>query len=116
MTTRRQRLGQRGENLAARYLQAKGYRLLARNVRTPYGELDLIAERDGQVVFVEVKTRASRRFGPPEVSVNARKQAHLLQSAAFYAAEHDLRHWRIDVIAIETWHTPPRITHFENAL
>lgn len=116
MSTRQQQLGRRGEQLAAEYLQQHGYQILARNVRTPYGELDLIAEQDGQTVFVEVKTRSGNRFGPPEVSVNERKQAHLTQSAAHYAAENAIENWRIDVIAIETRFKPPRITHFENAI
>ena len=113
---RRQKLGRRGETLAARYLSEKGYRIMARNVRTPHGEIDLVAQKDEITVFVEVKTRASRRFGPPEAAVTPRKQAHMFASAAHYAQENALETWRIDVIAVETDTTPPRITHFENVI
>ncbi len=124
MTTPRQSLGRWGEELAARYLAEQGYTILARNSRTPHGEIDLIASEGEQagtatIVFVEVKTRASRSFGYPEVSVSARKTAHLIASAEYYIQQHpELRcAWRIDVIAIRrTGGGPPEIVHFKNAV
>lgn len=119
MTTARQRLGKHGEDLAARYLQAQGYLILARNVRTPYGELDLVARQGEVVVFVEVKTRRNDAFGMPEDAVGFRKQARLLASAQAYLQAHpDLPgHWRVDVIAIRLrpGHSP-EVRHFENAI
>ncbi len=112
---RKQDLGMRGEMLAAAYLQSQGWQVLAHNVRTPYGEIDLVAEQDGLTIFVEVKTRRSARYGRPETAVDARKLAHMRDSAAHYAAEHGLETWRLDVLAIELPPgQPPRFTHFEN--
>lgn len=101
----RKRLGGAGERLAAAWLEERGYRVLARNWRCPYGELDLVAERAGELVFVEVKTRRGERLGAPEEAVTATKRRHLVASAAAYldaagegAAE---RPYRIDVIAVD---------------
>ncbi len=117
---RRQALGRWGEARAAAYLEARGYRILARNQRTPYGELDLIALRAGQVVFVEVKTRSGRAFGHPEEAVTPRKQAHLLAAARHYLQSHPAlpADWRVDVVAVyrPAADLPPEILHFENIL
>ena len=131
MSTSRQALGRWGEARAAEYLIARGYAIVGRNVRTPYGEIDLVArlERTRTVnpgrsapttVFVEVKTRSTKTFGFPEESVTPRKQAHLLAAAQSYIQEHPELDgdWRIDVIAIQrdSSKTRPTITHFENAV
>ena len=113
---RNQRIGQWGEQAAERYLSEHGYQITARNVRTSYGEIDLIAQKDGFTIFVEVKARTSRLFGPPELSVTARKQAHMLACAEAYAQQNGIDHWQIDVIAVERIQGQPKITHFENAL
>jgi putative endonuclease len=99
----RRSLGRAGETAAAGYLAGCGYRLLARNVRAGGVELDLVAERGGVVVFVEVKTRRSRRLGPPEAAVDARKQARLLRGGAAWLREHRprARRARFDVISCE---------------
>lgn len=102
---RRQRVGKWGETVAAYYLENRGYQVLARNVRTAYGEIDLIAQQQGgMLVFVEVKTRTNASFGFPEESVDERKLGHLIASAQSYLQEQpgDLEQgWRIDVIAIQ---------------
>jgi putative endonuclease len=131
MSTSKQALGRWGEARAAEYLIARGYAILERNARTPYGEIDLVARLDDPrssdprrpsptTVFVEVKTRSSRTFGFPEESVTQRKQAHLLAAAQSYIQEHPQLEgdWRIDVIAIQRYpsKTEPTITHFENAI
>ncbi len=117
LSTHNRQIGQWGENAAADYLIAQGYELVGRNVRTHYGEIDLIARRGEIAIFVEVKTRTSASFGPPEVAVSARKQQHMLAAAEEYAAEHEIDHWQIDVISVEGRPgTKPTITHFENAV
>ena len=78
------RLGKRGEEAAARYLEARGLRLLDAGYRTPAGELDLIAEEGDVLVFVEVKTRSSLRCGRPAEAVDARKQARIVRAAQLY--------------------------------
>ena len=120
MTKSHQRLGRWGETLAAQYLAEHGYAVIARNYRTHYGEIDLIAMYDKTTVFVEVKTGKSGLFGRPEVSVNAKKQAHLVAAVQEYMQNHpgEQAEWRIDVIAIQVLPEPqaPVITHFENAI
>lgn len=115
--THNQRIGQWGESAAADYLAAQGCEVRSRNVRTPYGEIDIVAQRGDVALFIEVKTRTSDKFGLPEVSVSARKQQHMLSAAEHYAAEHGIDHWQIDVISVEGKPgMKPVITHFENAI
>ena len=117
MSTHRQKVGNWGESVTASYLGERGYDLVARNVRTPYGEIDIIAEKEGFTVFVEVKTRTSASLGPPEISVTPRKQEHMRAAAEHYAQQNEIDHWQIDVIAVEGKPgTKPAITHFENAI
>ncbi len=114
--SRNQRVGKWGENAAAQYLAEHGYEVKARNVRTPYGEIDLVAIKDDFTIFVEVKARTSEFLGPPEIAVTPRKQAHMRACAEHYAQQNGIAHWRIDVIAIETANRVPEIIHFENAI
>lgn len=114
--TRNQSVGRWGEQAAANFLCAQGYQITARNVRTPYGEIDLVAEKDGRTIFVEVKARTSKSFGPPEVAVTARKQAHMLACAEHYAQQNGVDHWQIDVIAVERTKGQTEVVHFENAV
>mgnify|MGYP005853471703 CR=1 FL=1 len=100
MTTRRQRLGKWGEDLAADGLVAMGYEIVARNWRCAAGELDIVARHRGELVFVEVKTRWG---GPPEESIDLAKQAKLIELAQRYVqlkGEED-RPWRIDAVLVE---------------
>ena len=120
---RRQLIGKWGEQVAEDYFTSLGYKILARNFRTPYGELDLIIEAEIQnvktILFIEVKTRTTRLFGSPEEAVNARKKAHLLSCVQFYMQNHPSEtNWRLDVIAIEHYKPgeKPEIIHFENAV
>jgi putative endonuclease len=112
-----QKIGRWGEEAVAAYLKERGYEIMARNVRTPYGEIDIVAKQADLMIFVEVKTRTSNKMGLPEESVNLRKQAHMLACAEHYAAENAIDHWQIDVIAVEGKRgLEPKITHFENAI
>ncbi|HEX2697372.1 MAG TPA: YraN family protein [Anaerolineales bacterium] len=113
---RNQRVGKWGEQAAADYLSAKGYEITARNVRTPYGEIDLIAQKDGSTIFVEVKARTSSSLGPPEIAVTPRKQQHMLACAEYYVQQNAIDHWQIDVVAVEKVNGKPEIVHFENAI
>ena len=87
MTAHRQRLGWRGEELAAEWYVAAGYRVLARNWRCRDGELDLVVADDADLVFCEVKTRSSHRFGVPAEAVTAAKQRRLRLLAGRFLAE-----------------------------
>ena len=98
--------------MAARWYVAQGYEVVDRNWRSANGELDLVACRNSQVVFCEIKTRASTRFGPPEAAVGWAKQRRLRLLAVEWLAAHD-RHGsiRFDVAAI----TGVRIDVYEGA-
>jgi putative endonuclease len=113
-------LGKKGEDAAAEHLAGRGYTILARNVRTPSGELDLVAQAGEFLVFVEVKTRRGRSHGLPEEAITPRKKSHLLGSAQYYLQENGRMEspWRIDVVAIEYSRTGAleRIEVFENAV
>jgi putative endonuclease len=99
-----QRLGAEGEARAAAYLRRRGYRIIGQNVRPGGVEIDLIAQRGRLVIFVEVKTRRSDRFGAPEEAVDARKQARLTRGAREWLRAHPGRAGRVrfDVIACRT--------------
>lgn len=96
-------LGNFGERVAASHLESKGYEILERNWSTREGEIDIIASRGTDLVFVEVRTRRSRSFGTPEESVTGRKAAHVRAAAAAYVQEHPDAppNQRVDVIALE---------------
>ena len=99
----RRSLAQEGERLAAEHLARAGYRIVARNVRAAGVEIDVVAERRGLVVFVEVKTRRTRGFGAPEEAVDPAKCARLVRGARAWLGEHAPpgARARFDVIAVE---------------
>jgi len=113
--THNQKIGRWGEEVAAAYLLGKGYQILEKNTRTPYGEIDIVASLEGVTVFVEVKARTSRSFGLPEEALTPRKLKHMRAAAGHYAAEHEIDTWQCDAIAVEGIPgVTPRIEHFEN--
>ena len=103
MTNARHSLGQRGEQYAAQYLTDHGYAIRTRNWRCLVGEIDLVTEKDGALIFVEVRTRRSNRLGTPEESITPTKRAKLIAAAQTYLDERGQtdRDWRIDIVAIE---------------
>jgi len=112
-------LGNRGERAAARHLRRKGYRILARQYRSRWGEIDLVAIDGETVVFVEVKTRRSHAAGTPAEAVTPAKQAQLTRLALAFLKQYRLleRRARFDVVAI-TWPEgarQPEIQHYPNA-
>lgn len=80
----RRRIGTEQETRVLEYLQKQGYEILVRNFYTKYGEIDLIAKKDGYLVFVEVKYRSDERFGAPEEAVGFRKQRNIIAAARYY--------------------------------
>jgi len=97
---RKDELGRLGEECAARYLAGAGYRLVARNWRCAEGEIDLIVERAGEVVFVEVKTRSGTNFGHPFEAITVAKLARLRRLAAAWCEQAEAWPGRIRVDAI----------------
>lgn len=116
----RQQIGRWGEALAERYFLERGDTILGKNVRTPYGEIDLIVRSQDHLGFVEVKTRTNSAFGLPETAITQKKREHMIHAAEAYLQDNpeiELA-WQIDVIAIQG--APDRenveITYFENAI
>jgi putative endonuclease len=102
-TTARQGLGRTGERLAAESLLSKGYHILERNFRCRRGEIDLVAEDEQDLIFVEVKTRRGVSFGLPEDALTVYKRRKLVEVASYYLDLHTCsdRSWRIDVVAVQ---------------
>ena len=95
-------LGDRGETVACRFLKEHGYKILETNYKCKLGEIDAIAQRDGRLVFIEIKTRTSERFGVPQEAVHPQKQEKILKLAAWYLKEKNLGDIPIafDVVAV----------------
>ena len=120
----KKKVGRWGEEIAAAYLLKKGYSIIDRNFFTPEGEIDIIAlheEKEEQVlIFVEVKTRTSEKFGYPEEAVTSKKLNRMLKAIDRYFQDQPEHEdiWQIDVIAIQRMREdqPPEIEHFENVV
>jgi putative endonuclease len=111
-------LAERGENVAARFLRNKGYKIILRNFRSELGEIDIIA-RDGKVlVFVEVKTRSSDEVASPEAAVDEEKRRQVVRVAKQYLTRYGVPQpeHRFDVVGI-VWPSgrKPQIEHFVGA-
>ena len=122
----RKNIGFLGENIAKRFLEDRGYKILAQNYKKPWGEIDLIAEKEDIIVFCEVKTNSKKFPGPPaggfnpEVRVNPLKARHIIRTAELlmnsrFAGE---RGWRIDIVAVtlDSFTGKAAIKHFKNAI
>ncbi len=98
----RKELGEIAEDHAARYLASRGYRIRERNFRARGGEVDIIAEHGGALVFVEVRARTSNRFMSPAESVNAAKQRRIRRAANTFIAARERRErvMRYDVVEV----------------
>ena len=109
--------GNRGEEIAIGELTRRGYRIIERNYRCRLGEVDVIAVKEGTIVFVEVKTRRSDDYGSPEMSVTARKQRQLVKVALSYLQHRNLldRDARFDVVAVEFGSAADRVTIIKDA-
>lgn len=110
-------LGVKGEKIAQAYLKKEGYTVLAVNWRAHKFEIDIIAQRAKQIVFVEVKTRSTNQFGKPEESVDTYKERHLLNGAEYYLNKHDIDlEARFDIISIVMDNESHQLKHIESAL
>ncbi len=98
----KQHVGQAGERAAAALLREEGFRIIERNFRTPLGEIDVIAEEDDVLCFIEVKTRRSEAYGGPAEAVTPRKQRQIAKVAAVYISRNcpEGRTCRFDVVTV----------------
>ena len=122
-TIQNQIIGKLGEDIATKYLESKGYKILERNFNCKQGEIDIIAEEDNAIicdkedtkklVFVEVKTRKSISFGTPAEAVNENKQKHMKGASKYYLYSNNLqdREIRFDVIEIFLTKTRYKLNH-----
>ncbi|HHL35609.1 MAG TPA: YraN family protein [Desulfobulbaceae bacterium] len=111
-------VGRYGEDIAAAWLSEHGYVIVERNYRRRFGEVDIIAEQDGYLVFIEVKTRSSSRFGTPFDAVTLKKQQQLSRIAGEYLQHHGQTNTRcrFDVLAVRLEAgKPPKVDVIVNA-
>jgi len=117
--TKKQALGMRAEQLAADYLERRGYGIVARNWRRPEGELDLVVSSDGLCVFVEVRSWTGTDRGHALETVDARKRSRVLRAARMYIDEErpQAAVFRFDVIGVTFAldEEPPVLVHIEDA-
>jgi putative endonuclease len=116
-THHNQVLGFRGERIAEKWLERKGWRVIQRRFRDGHRDLDLIAERDGTVAFVEVKARSGEQFGTPIEAVDWRKKRELVRSARMWISRHGRfgESYRFDVIGVLISPDHVFVRHVENA-
>ncbi|MDC0580092.1 YraN family protein [Bacteroidia bacterium] len=116
MKTQKQILGQEGENIAIRHLINQKYKILARNFRDGYAEIDIIATDNHELIVVEVKTRNSSKYGEPEESVSTKKQQLLSQAIEAYMEIHELKiPVRFDIISIIKNQYKTDLNHIKDA-
>ena len=117
MSDATKKLGNAGENLAATFLENHGYKILEKNYRIRTAEIDIIAEKDGAIIFVEVKTRSNIRKGTPAEAVNLRKQKKIIEAASVFLQDENFCECacRFDVIEIISAGKDFKINHIENA-
>ncbi len=112
----RRSIGEKNEELAVRFLEKKGYKILARNYRIPVGEIDIVGKQGDCLCFIEVRSRQSEKFGSPADSIDFRKRQHLIRTAQGYLQS---KRWegeaRFDVIAITYRYGKPEIELIQNA-
>lgn len=104
MTNEKQNIGKLGEDIAVKYLENHGFNILERNYRKPWGEIDIVAKQDKELIFFEVKTQKNYLEWEPEENVNKHKKHQLSRIIMTYLKEHRIsesQDWRIDVLAIK---------------
>lgn len=109
--------GEKGEETAKNYLEKEGYIVIERNYKNKYGETDLIAQRGGEIFFIEVRSKVGNDFGDPEETVKAKKKEKLKKNALAYAAFNNYEgFYRIDLICVvfNVEGDILRITHYED--
>ncbi|MCD6500671.1 YraN family protein [bacterium] len=114
-------LGNLGEKIARDYLKKKGYKILARNFKRKWGEIDVVAKKKKSIVFVEVKTILEKQGFFPEDEINWKKKNQLRKIAQIYLQEFKIPFespWQIDILAIEITSNfkKAKVRHFKNAI
>lgn len=114
----RHETGKLGEDLACKYLESQGYKVIERNFEARQGEIDIIAIDKCELVFLEVKTRTNIKYGNPAEAVHKIKQKHLLKTVEYYLYSRNLEDEfvRIDVIEVYLYSNKYRINHIKQII
>lgn len=114
----RHEIGKLGEELAVGYLQKQNYKIIERNFECRQGEIDIIALDKNELVFIEVKTRTSIKYGKPAEAVNQIKKKHLIQAVKYYLYSRHLENEfiRIDVIEIYLYGNKYTVNHIKQII
>ena len=117
MPKSRKAFGDWGEDIAEQYLEKKGFAILRRNFRAERGEIDIIAQKKDCIVFVEVKTGNSDKFGPPEERISMSKRRQLYKIANAYIQDNPMPDvdYRFDAVIVDGTQHKHEIRHYENA-
>ncbi len=114
------KIGKFGQDLSAEFLQKRGYKIICENFYTRLGELDLIAEQDKQIIFIEVKTRLGHNFGFPEEALNMDKAKKMKEAALEYLTKNNINsdNYRFDLVAVEInkKEKKAQIRHYKNVI
>ena len=113
---KRKKLGNIGEELASKYLESQGYKVLHRNYRTKMGEIDIIAEKNGTTYFVEVRSINNTLFAHPAQTLSPAKLNHLRKAIYMYLALHKTSNYRTLFVGIDFTKKPPEISTIEDFL
>ena len=111
-------IGNMGEYIASKYLENLKYEIIKRNYYTRFGEIDIIAKKENEIIFVEVKTRCNNLFGSPAESINNTKKKHIYKSAKYflYKTKQEKSFTRVDVIEIYIIDKEIRIKHLKQIM
>lgn len=114
----RHEIGKTGEDLAVKYLEQIGYKVIERNFECKQGEIDIIAMNNNELVFLEVKTRTNLKYGAPIEAVDQTKQKHLIKAVQYYLYSRHLENEfvRLDVIEIYLYNHKYRVNHIKQII
>jgi putative endonuclease len=117
MTEKTKTLGKKGEDIAAAFLEKKGYNIILRNYKCSFGEIDIIAKHKKILSFVEVKTRSTKKYGLPQEAVTSVKQAKISRVALEFVQRYkmDNRAARFDVVSVQYLNDGCEVDLIENA-
>ena len=117
MTVKTKTLGEKGEDIAAAFLEKKGYNILFRNYKCSFGEIDIIAKHKKTLSFIEVKTRSTKKYGLPQEAVTSVKQAKISRVALEFVQRYKMenRAARFDVVSVQSLNDGYEVDLIENA-
>ena len=117
MTEKTKTLGKKGEDIAAAFLEKKGYNILFRNYKCSFGEIDIIAKHKKILSFIEVKTRSTKKYGLPQEAVTSVKQTKISRVALEFVQRYkmDNRAARFDVVSVQSLNDGYEVDLIENA-